>query len=171
MLLTLRPFAPIFPTPLPSRPASLPFPVHILYQKHTRLAPTFRTNSSLKVSNMVSFFLLSFLGELTQGRQFQNRPFPVAKLSGEQYSPRSGLTEIRIVSGCTDSASCQSPASFSAYWEGPCLSASPGPLMWAFNIHLPLLLSMWIKRASCKANKRKITDCCCSLKLQLSRVW
>lgn len=129
-----------------------------------------RTNYSLKVSIM-PFLSAGILERAKPTVQTipETPPLPTAEQSSEQHFPRAGLSETRADSGngsCLESNSAPVPA----YWGAPCLPVSLSPLMCAFNIHLLLSLD-GSKRASRKANKRKITDCCCSLKLQLNRVW
>lgn len=127
-----------------------------------------RTNYSLKISVMQFLSTVIFKGAKPTVQTIpETSPLPTAGQSREQHSPRADLSETRENSG---NGSClkSNPASVPGYWGAPCLPASLSPLMYTFNIHLfPFL--MWIKRATCKANKRKITVCCCSLKLQLNR--
>lgn len=131
------------------------------------------TNYSLKVSEIqfLSFYCHSRVSQAHSADNSRNTPFPTPEHSSEQHFPRAGLSETRADSRAMVPVSCQTPASVPAYWGAPCLPGRLSPLMCAFNIHLLLPLLMWIKRATCKANKRKITDCCCSLKLQLNTVW
>ena len=170
LLLTLRPYPSIFPVP-----QTIPHQWNLLLLLRrcplTKICPLphsliQKELFSQGLSNTASFCHHSSESS-SQFRQFQKHPLSRQPSSLVSNNPQEQTCQRPEQRFCIVS----NPASVLAYWGVPCLPASLSRLMCAFNIHLLLSLWMWIKRATCKANTRKITDCCCSLKLQLNRVW